>query len=550
MRDGRDKRGRKSGDGWISLSTLDRIYRSDDLLPAPSSLPDQTVLPWHPLAISLYARAAKPDLTAVAAQIAAMWHEGLGAKPPTVHQVAYFFRKKYSRGDQHHGRHTGSALRSKKFYQHRTAQGLPPFTEVHADGWTTHFTAPHPVDGGFVTYELWHAQDVATRYLTPMAIGLSESMDVIAKCVEECIRVGGVPALFQTDSTGSMKNKTMETDPVASLSARAGMTVVHPVAVGNSQANGIAENLNAWLDRESKALATYQGKSMDSLVFKRQGKLTRKMVAARSAGDLALAAQVKAELERLTKGIVFETREDAIAWIRAIEVKWNNRPHEALPKVRDAATGRQRHMTPQESLDAARAAGWQPVAMDEASLVDLFRVHVQRKVTRETVTAHSGQRYYHPELQHYDGEQVMVAIDRMEWAHVWVKDLEGRLLCKAEYVHATGYRALTMYEAALERRADAALKRLDDKAMDVQRRMAAPPLELEAPAVVLDLNAIVAQPRRRELEPQRLEPYELPAYVAQLTRERLAREAAAAAARQAGNEEDPEGDDFKEVAAG
>lgn len=503
LRDGRDSRGKQSASGWISIPTLHRICTAKNLLPVPSSEPDQTVLPWHPLAIALLARPQKPSKKWVAEQITEIWHPGLGAKPPTEDQIYYFFANKFSKGDQHDGRHTGSDLRSKKFYQHRTAQGLPPFIEVHADGWTTHFTAPHPITGEFVTLEAWHARCIATKYVTPMAIAMSECMEVIAKCVENCIRVGGVPAIFQTDSTGSMKNQTMEFDPITSLSARSGMTVVHPVTVGNSQANGIAENFNTFLDREAKELATYQGKSMDSLVLKRQGKLTKKMVASRSAGDLVLAGQIKAQLERVTKGIVFETYADAVAWFRKVELRWNNKPHSALPRIHDPVLCKKRHMTPQESLDAARAAGWEPAGMDEASLVDLFRVHETRKVIRETVVAYNKQRYYHADLSAYDGEQVIVAIDRMEWQHVWVKDMSGRLLCKAEYVAATGYRALTMYEAALEVRAEAQLKRLDVRAEAVRRRMVAPALELEAPAIVLDLPPALVRDRQPVAEPTR-----------------------------------------------
>lgn len=544
LRDGRTAQGRKSRDGWVNWTTVRRWYRRPDgqEAPTPTSLPDDDVLPWHALAVQRYAMASKPCLTQVHEWLVENWTAACGEKPPSLHQVNYFFRKKYSKGDQHLGRHTGSALDAKKFYQHRTAGGLPPWTVLHADGWTTHFTAPHPVTGEFVTLELWHAQDLATRYLPPMSIAMSECKEVIAKCIENAVRVGGVMGGLQTDSTRSMKNKTMSLDVTSSLAARLGITVVHPVKVGKSQTNGLAENLNAWLDREAKELATYQGKSMDSLAFKRQRKLTAKMVKARSAGDLVQAAKFKAQLQKQTQGIVFERHEDAVAWVRKVEAKWNNRPHSALPKVHDEALGRDRHMTPQESLDAARAAGWAPVAVDEADLVDIFRVHEQRKVIRETVVAYNKQRYYHPDLNAYDGEMVMVAIDPMDHKHVWVKDLQGRLICQAQYVAATGYHPLSMYEAMLEKRTDAALKRLDAKAEAVMARAAPQALEMEmqAPAIVLELPAVNVPRRAPATEPEHrgsvIDTWE---YVQRLQAEREAREAAQAEGHQ---------DDLKKVA--
>lgn len=482
----RDGRGRQSADGLPSPRSLMRWVQEKnaggDLAPRVPQK-NMEVLPWYAMAIALKQRPQKPTTKWIHEQLVAQWDASWGEQPPSYDTVYRFFRDKFSQFEQLKGQHLGSSLRAHMFYQHRSAAGLAPFVEVHADGWNTHFTAPHPVTGEFVTYEVWHFRDIATRFVTPPSIGLSESFEVIAKGLENCIRVGGVPAVWQTDSTGSVKNDRMKLDPVTSIAERGGITIVHPQEVGNSQANGICENFNTYLDRESRELATYQGAGMDSLALKRVKKITEKMVKATRAGDLAARDQMKREAERAGKGLVFDSRDHAVAWINSKIDKFNDTPHSSLPKIVDPMTGKRRHQTPREALNEARAAGWQPVLMDEASLVDLFRPHVRKTVRRGTVSPFGGQRYYHADLPHWEGKEVQVAIDIMDWQTVWVKDLAGRVICEAAFVEATGYRALSMYEFALDKRARAQVKRKENQITQIEERMAAPALEAPAEPV-------------------------------------------------------------------
>lgn len=586
----RDSRGRKASSAHVNaaglptLRTLQNwLARAQELQPGDNLAPrlpqaDMVMEPWMVLAVELKRRPQKPTTTLVMAQMKDMWPEfsarwvqknrsgrgGQLATPeqlsalaarlsfPSYDQVARFFRDKFSQLDLLNGQHLGSALRSHKFYQHRTNAGLEPFVEVHADGWNTHFTAPHPVTGEYVSYEVWHFHDVATRYTTPFSVGMSESSEVILKGLENCIRVGGVPAIWQTDSTGSVKNAKVEFDPVASLSARAGLTVVHPQTVGNSQANGIAENYNTRLDRESRALATYMHpERQDSLAFKQVRKFTGQMVKALIKGDLEAHKAARTAALRVGKGILFESREQMLVWLEEVRVRSNNAPHSALKKITDSATGKLRHQTPQEALDAAIAGGWVPVALDESSLVELFHEHVRRVVDRETVKAFAGQRYHHADLGAYDRKEVLVCIDTMDGHRVWVKELNGRLICEAKFVAATGYRSQSMYEWALEKRMNAQIKRKENQIGVIQARMdpANAPLEVQAielaDAQVLDFGLTAAQMAHDraliKLAEQRVEEAELTArpvesddwatrvFGAQADREDREREAAQAA---------------------
>ncbi len=540
----RDTRGRKASNasvnaaGLPTLRTLQAWLKrateqtpEQNLAPALRS-PDMTVQPWMVLAIELKRRPQKPTTRQVHEQMQAAWPDwsldwvrkdrsarlGALATPeqlkalaahlllPSIHQLTRFFGSKFSQLDLADGQYRGSALRAHKFYQHRTNAGLEPWVEVHADGWNTHFLAPHPTTGDYVSYEVWHFHDVATRYTTPFSIGMSESAEVIMKGLEECIRVGGVPAVWQTDSTGSVKNAKVQFDPVASLSARAGMTVVHPATVGNSQANGIAENYNTRLDRESRALATYMHpQRMDNLAFKQVKKFTTHMVKAQARGDVEAHKIAREAAIRVGKGILFESKDQMVKWLDDVRIKSNNEPHSALPKITCPATGKLRHQTPQEALDAAIKNGWIPVALDEGTLTELFMPHERRTVTREMVHAFNKQYYHHEALSAYSqvpGKpkiEVLVAIDPMDGQHVWVKELSGRLICKAKYVSATGYRSQSLYEFALERRMAAQIKRKQDQIEDIQARMNPDraPIEVQAievaSAQVLDLGAYAAQ---------------------------------------------------------
>lgn len=496
LRAARDKRGRASADGLPSVRSIEmwlQFKRQGLSLVPQKPQPDLTVHRWHSVALAYKRRPQKPTNRMVWEQLVAAWQPLWGAKPPSYDQVNYFFREKYSATDLLRGQHLGSALSAKTAYQRRTSEGVPPFTECHADGWGTHFTAPHPTNGDFVTLEVWHFHELSTRFVTKPSIGTSESMAVILLGLENYIRQCGVPAIWQTDSTGAVKNKAVELDPLVGLAARVGITIVHPVKVGNSQANGIAENWNTWIDRESRELATYQHPRMDSLAHKRVRKLTDKMVKAAKAGDADSAQAHKREAERHGKGLVFESFAHAQAWIEGKVDKFNNAPHSSLPKVTCPTTGQRRHQTPAEAMAAALAAGFAPMLMSEAHLADTFKLHTRRTVVRGKVgSGFTRNKYVHEALADYKGEVVVVE-DVMDGSRVWVKDLNGHLICVAPVEQISGYRALSVYEDSLEKRMNKQLKRLADKADVVVERMAPDAIDVHTVDVTaLDMGSVLS----------------------------------------------------------
>jgi len=235
---------------------------------------------------------------------------------------------------------------------------------------------------------------------------------------------------------------------------------------GNSQANGIAESFNRYLDACSKWLATYQHKPMDSLSARNVHKVTQKII---KTADAAERQRLIDEAEREGKGRLLTSFDEAVALIERWCDEFNDRPHRSLPKITCPQTGKRRHQTPREAWQAHVQAGWQPVAYHEDDLHDLFLVHERRTVVRGTVTL-IGQTYYHPDLLHFNGETVQMAYDIEDGERVWVKTLDGRLIAVAEIEKTRGYRVQTVLEDGLKKREQGQLKRLDSKREAIEQQ--------------------------------------------------------------------------------
>lgn len=478
------KLGKRTLQRWLEQ----RRDGGDDALIPGRPQEDMRVPPWAGVFLEEKQRPQKPSLKTAHGKMAERL-EALGWQPhrgagvckegfyPAYATVRTWYRQKYSKLDAHKGCNTGSAMNPFKFAHKRTAAGLIPLMEVHSDGWNTHFTAPHPISGKFVTFEIWHSHDVATRkaYVHERSIGLAENANVILGSLYAVAAEDGEPLVWQTDNTGSVKNDRVEFDPCASIAARRGITIVHNLP-GNSQANGIAENFNKYLDERSKELATYQGRTMDPLAAKRTLKITQKLVKAQAAGDNEETLRLRAEAARTGCGIVFGSYAEAVAWVKQIVAEFNDRPHRSLPRITDA-DGRKRHMSPNEMQARFIADGkWTPSPIAGDDLADAFRVH-ERKTVRRGLVSILGQDYHHPAMDDINGEEVLVAYDIENGKRVFLKSLDGVPLFEASFYATRHYRPMDFYEIALEKRADAQIKRLGDKIDDI---------DAQRPSVLVD----------------------------------------------------------------
>lgn len=495
LRVARDQRGRRAAvdDGTPSLASLKRWYGTPDakLLPAPSARPDTRVRAWHAPFFALADRWQKPTLRSCYEQLLAAWRtewaEPVGGPPPSYDACVRAYRAR-PEIDKITGRNSGSGLRNLTYHQQRDWLRYRPWDEIHSDGWHTHALVPRDVDGRWQAMELWHAICVSTKVVPPFSFAWSEHTDVITEHLREVIRLGGVPARWQTDSTGAVRKHEVSgrrksangqrriaddaAEDLDSLAGRLGITVLHPQTVGNSQANGMAENFNVWLDIECRALATYMNPDHhDETGFLRVRRLTVQLASAR--GNPEREAELRDRLRVVGRGYVFTSEADAKAWFQALADKWNHKPHRALPRLRDAATGRLRHMTPLEALAAAVAAGWEAKRLSEAQMADAFRPHIRKTVRRGVVTLHNQQRYFCRDLAMWEGHEVLVVPHEDDATQVWIKDTKGRLLCVAQLDEMLAPRAETTEAYSQRKRAEAQIRAREQQIEIIAARQAA-----------------------------------------------------------------------------
>lgn len=469
---------------WIEL----RKKGGDDALIPRKRGKDMSVPAWAPYFLAHMQRPQKPTkksaYEAMEKQLKADgWKPHLGAGPvkareyPDYSTVTKWYGQKYSKLDAQKGRNTGSALNPFKFCHIRSAEGMLPLQEVHSDGWSTKFYAPHPISGKWVVGEVWHSHDVATRkaYVHERSIGLSESTPVIMGSLYAVFVDDGEPLFWQTDNTGAVKNDRVEFDPVASMAARRDIQIVHNIP-GNSQANGIAESFNRYLQERAKELATYKGDGQDSKTQIRIHKITNKLTKAANSADAAEFDRLRAEAAKVGCGVVFSCWADAVAWVKRVVAEFNDMPHRSLPKISDPETGKRRHMTPNERMAEFIADGWERNPLSGDELIDAFRVHEVKRVSRGCVSI-MGQRYHHAELDHHNGEDVLVAYDIEDGSQVYIKNMAGVPMYTAAFYEGPGYRMQSFVEIALNKRVDKQLERLDTKKVAI---------EAQRPGVVLE----------------------------------------------------------------
>ena len=90
-----------------------------------------------------------------------------------------------------------------------------------------------------------------------------------------------------------------------------------------------------------------------------------------------------------------------------------------------------------------------------------------------------GNIYFNKALEHYHGEQVRIGYDIHDGSKVWVRDLEGRLICVAEFeANKVDYFPKSQQRAADEKRAASRIKRAQAK-IDEAKEELNPPLVIE-----------------------------------------------------------------------
>jgi putative transposase len=417
---------------------------------------------WARALLDLYRQPQKPSLRHCVGLLPGILPYGVTAPS---YSAAMRWMTKVGEIEKNRGRMLDRELKVKLPFRRRTFEELTPLDVVSADGHTFDAEVRHPHHGRPFRPEITTVIDIATRKVIGWSVGLAESAIVVADAYRHCVLTHGVPALFYADNGSGYDNAQ-----VRALLERIGTTMTNSLPY-NSQARGVIERLQKtlWVEMSAKLLPTYIGKDMDRQAKQIVYKHTRKV-------------------ENSPALMPWET---FLAFVEAAVTAYNARPHSSLGKLKDDDTRRVRHLAPGEVWKGFTDQGWTPQATVEH--LDELMPHEVRTVVRGELNLF-GNMYFSRELTEWDGYKVQVAYDVHDAARVWVRTMEGILICEAGFeANATRYFPESSVERAHYTRMQGQLKRLEEKA---QRLL---PSEPQAPIDIEDVT-----PQTLEVSAQQL----------------------------------------------
>lgn len=431
---------------------------------APRNNEGVKVPAWAPALLGLYQQPQKPTLRKCLEDM---------ILPPGISAPSYWsaqrFIDKMSKLDLARGRMLPRELKNVRAFVRRDTSQMWPCDAYTADGHTFDAEVAHPRHGQPFRPEITSVIDIATRKSVGWSVDLAEStwavLDALCHSVESC----GIPSIFYVDNGSGYKNKLMN-DEATGFMTRLGISLTHSLPY-NSQARGIIERSHQtiWV-AGAKELATYMGAPMDREAKQAAFKITRKDIKAVGTSRLLMPWH------------------EFIEWCKARVNAYNNHPHRGLPRIACPISGRQRHQTPNEAWAAALEQNWEPMMLAADEAADLFRPYKIGKTHRAEVRLH-GNIYFNRDLEHYHGESVRIGYDICDAQRVWVRDLEGRLICVAEFeANKTNYFPVSQQQAADETRAKGRIKRAQAKIDEAEQELNPPQLiELQASRVLQPL---------------------------------------------------------------
>lgn len=448
---------------WLSKFDLTRPNAVDLLAPADAGHARrgnwlrEVAAPWADAALKLYQRPQKPSLRWVHDQLPA--HLAKGVTPPSYDTLRRFIGQMGNVAVEQ-GRMGPREIKAIKPFVRRDTSKLWPGDIYMADGHAFDAEVAHPRHGRPFRPEITTVLDTATRKALGWSTDLAESGLAVLDALRVATQNGGIASVFYVDRGAGYIN-AMISGPGTGLLSRLGTTLTHSLPY-NSQARGIIERAHQsiWV-RAAKELPTYIGKDMDAEASNKVHKLTRR------------------DVKRLGASRALMTWPDFVAFAADQVAQYNDRPHRGLPIMADPATGKRRHMTPNEAWAKGVQEGADLVQLLPSETDHLFRPQQQCRVLRGEVRLFNNVYFSH-ELTEYHGEGVNVGFDIHDPSQIWVHDADGVLLCKAQL---DGNRRDFMPESFLDRasrkRAEGRKRRLEDKLAEVHDELHGGPLVLE-----------------------------------------------------------------------
>lgn len=397
----------------------------------------------------------------------------------TIDQVRHILKVKLDNIEKHVGREGFLTLKARLAYVQRSTENLWPTTIYTADGKTFDAEVAHPVGGKPFKPEITTVADVATRRIVGFAVSLKENTIAVTEALRIACVDHGIPAIFYVDRGPGYRNRTFDCDATGMM-GRLSITKMHSLPY-NSQGRGVIERIHktVW-NPLARTLPTYLGEEMDREAAKAVHQRTRRDI--RMFGHSRLLTPWE-DFRQKCAGAIAD---------------YNAAPHSSLPEFEDPATGRRRHMSPDELWADHVARGFEPVPVEAELVDDLFRPYEIRTVRRALIEWNSN-TYFHRDLEPLHGSRVMVGYDFADAKRLWVRAIDlvdgaeapGRLICVAEFGgNRVDYVPKSFQRAAEERRARGRLRLLGRRVADVEAELSPAALleqRAEEPVEMIDL---------------------------------------------------------------
>lgn len=446
---------RSNGSVSISRATILRWFQYRDGTGigalAPKATKERAEIPsWFWDFLTHYARPQKPCITEALDAFLRVNH---GINEPITYTKVRRLIGKLGNVEKHRGREGSLTLKARMAYVTRSTADLLPTCVYTSDGKTFDAEVAHPLHGRPFRPEITPVVDVATRKCVGFSVGLAENAVGVVDALRFSCEQFGVPAIFYVDRGPGFKNGVLDAR-LTGLMGRLGITKYHSLPQ-NSQARGIIERFqgSVW-NKLSREFDTYVGAPMDRQARQKSFKVTRR------------------EIKEFGKSASLPTWEEFLESCRRAIREYNSKPHASLPN----------RMSPDEYWQWHVDNGFEPVTVTEAESADLFRPYEKRK-TRRCLIEFNTNKYFHKDLQEYDGDWVLVGYDIHNADHVWVREIDevkseeqpGRLICIAKFGgNEARFVPLTMEQKAMEDRAKQASKRLAEKQTAIDEELRPP----------------------------------------------------------------------------
>jgi putative transposase len=398
-----------------------------------------TVPDWAPAFLAIWQQPQKPSIADAYGQFA----KAYAGTPPSIFAVRRWLDK-MAKPDREAGRVTGNALLHLRPYKLRKTDELWPTDVYTADGTTFDAEIQHPLHGSPWKPEVTLVVDVATRRVVGLAVGEAECAGTVLDALRVACLWGGIPSIFYVDN-GSGYNNAITTGEGFGILTRLDIELRNSIP-GRPQGKGLMERaVQTICVAASKRLPTCSHADMDEDAAHKIFKITR--------------AQVKQAAKRQLLPTFEEFKHVLLARVD----EYNASPHRSLPKIIDAATGRRRHLTPDEHWQSFLKRGFAQLPVPEVYRDELFMPGIPRKVRSGMVQLFNG-LYYAEELADFHGDYVEVRYDMWDSSRVYCWTTAGEKVCTAVLDgNAMDYFPMTQIEAARERRANGKVSRLAKK---------------------------------------------------------------------------------------